>query len=583
MVERTLISELEIAARSRAGIRFLDRSERATLLPFEELHRRAVRCAAGLTLRGIRKGDVVALVLPTSPDFFDAFFGALLAGAIPVPLYPPVRMGRMDEYHQRTAAMLGHVDAKVVLTDARVRRVLGRTVELARPPLGCPLVEEVSAAADAPIALPAADDPALIQFSSGSTAQPKPVLLTHRQLLANVDAIVHSIDVEFPEAEGYVHAGVSWLPLYHDMGLVGCVLPAINAPRDLTLIPPELFLSRPAIWLRAISRYRATVSPAPNFAYGLCADRIKDQELEGVDLSSWRMALNGAEPVAPETLEKFIARFSPYGFRAEALTPVYGLSEAALAVTFSPPKRRFRVERFDIQRLAIEGRAEPAVDGRDLVSVGQPLPGFAIKITDAQGGEVGENIVGRVWVRGPSIMSGYYRQEEATRAALKDGWLDTGDLGFMRQGELYLHGRAKDLLVVRGRKYAPQEIEQLLDALPGVRTGCTAAVSFAPQGADTERLLLLVERARDAEGSDASLREAVRGRIAEGAGLKIDELQILEPGTLPRTSSGKMRRSEALARFLAGTLLPPKPVTPIRLAGEMLRSVAAFARSSRDH
>lgn len=585
MVEATLIAELQVAARSPAGIRFLDKSEQERRLSYAEILERAQRCAGALHRLGIVPGDRIALVLPTSPDFFDAFFGALLVGAIPVPLYPPVRMGRMDEYHHRTAAMLSHAGAALVLTDARIRRVLGRSVEKAAPPLGCRLVEELLASGSAVhLPPPEADDPALIQFSSGSTAAPKPVLLSHRQILANVAAIVGVIDAAFPETEGdraIVHAGASWLPLYHDMGLVGCVFPAINGPRELTLIPPELFLSRPAVWLRAISRSKATVSPAPNFAYGLCADRIKDAELEGVDLSSWRMALNGAEPVSPETLEKFIARFEPYGFRPEALTPVYGLSEAALAVTFSPPRRRFKAVSFDPDRLAEDGVAQPAEGGRALVSVGTPLPGFELRVLDAEGRALPAGHAGHIHVRGPSIMSGYYRQEEATRAALRDGWLDTGDVGFLYGDELYLHGRAKDLLIVRGRKYSPQEVEQLLDDLPGVRAGCAAALSYAPGGADTERVLLLVERAKSSSTSDAGLEAAVRGRIAEGSGLAIDEVQILEPGTLPRTSSGKIRRRDALARFLSQSLAPPDPVTALRLATEMVRSKAAFLRSSR--
>ena len=582
MVEPTLTAELLGAARSPAGIRFLDKSEREHRLTYAEILERAQRCAGSLHRLGVVRGDRVALVLPTSPDFFDAFFGALLVGAIPVPLYPPVRMGRMDEYHQRTAAMLTHAGAALVLTDARIRRVLGRSIERAAPALGCRLVEELLAEGSVvELPPPSEDDPALIQFSSGSTAQPKPVLLSHRQILANVAAIVGVIDDAFPETEGVVHAGASWLPLYHDMGLVGCVFPAINGPRELTLIPPELFLSRPAVWLRAISRSKATVSPAPNFAYGLCADRIKDAELTGVDLSSWRMALNGAEPVSPETLEKFIARFEPYGFRPEALTPVYGLSEAALAVTFSPPRRRFKALSFDPDRLAEDGEAQLTAGGRALVSVGTALPGFEVRVVDADSRELPAGHAGRIFVRGPSIMSGYYHQEEATRAVLREGWLDTGDVGFIHADELYLHGRAKDLLIVRGRKYSPQEVEQLLDDVPGVRAGCAAALSYAPEGADTERVLLLVERAKSADTSDAGLEAAVRSRVAEGSGLAIDEVQILEPGTLPRTSSGKIRRRDALARFLNHSLAPPDPVNPLRLATEMIRSKAAFLRSTR--
>ncbi|MFO0726331.1 MAG: fatty acyl-AMP ligase [Myxococcota bacterium] len=582
-VRPTLTEELAVAARSGAGISFLDKQERSTRLSYQELASRAERTAAGLFRLGIRAQDRVAIILPTCPEFFDAFFGLLRLGAIPVPLYPPVRMGRMDEYHQRTALMLRHVEAALILTDARIRRILGRTVEQFTPRLGCRLVSDLGAdpAILEGLAGPEADTPALIQFSSGSTAHPKPVLLSHRQILANVKAIVEAIDTAFPEAEGVVHAGASWLPLYHDMGLIGCVFPAINGPRELSLIPPELFLSRPGVWLRTISRAKATVSPAPNFAYGLCADRVRDEELVGVDLSSWRMALNGAEPVSPETLERFIARFRPYGLRPEALTPVYGLSEAALAVTFSPPRRPFQTRRFSAERLAKEGIATEESEGRALVSLGAPLPGFELWIADEEGAPLPAGRVGRVLVRGPSIMSGYYGQPEATAAALTEGKLDTGDIGFLHEGELYLVGRKKDLLIVRGRKYAPQEIEQLLDAVPGVRTGCAAALGFQAAGSDTERVVVLVERKGPGPLDDPELLGALRGRIAEGSGIAVDEIHLLAPGTLPRTSSGKIRRREALSRWLEGSLAPPTRVTPIALAHELVRSAAAFMRSAR--
>src|SRR5438105_10345965 len=362
----TVPAALEAAAKSRWGLGFLDARERETRLAFAALHERAMRTAGGLRELGVRRGDRVAIVLPTGPEFMHAFFGALYAGAVPVPLYPPVRLGRLDEYHLRTARMLETCSARIVLSDSRISRLLGVAVSRARPPLGLHQVPEGPELIEAAAAL------ALIQFSSGTTVDPKPVALTHANVLANLAAI------ETIVPPGDEQSGVSWLPLYHDMGLIGCLLLAVYRPGPLTLFGPELFLARPALWLRAISRNRATLSVAPNFAYGLCARRIRDQEMAGVDLSSWRFALNGAEPVAPAVLRRFAERFSRWGFDARALMPVYGLSEASLAVTFTPPGRGSRSEQ---------------VEQRELPSVGAPLPGVDVEVRE-----------GRIFVRGPSVM-----------------------------------------------------------------------------------------------------------------------------------------------------------------------------------
>jgi acyl-CoA synthetase (AMP-forming)/AMP-acid ligase II len=575
----TLGALLERAAGSLAGVRFLDRDERPDFQRYADLLAGARAVARGLAARGLAGGDRVALVLPTGADFYHAFFGALLAGLVPVPLYPPVRLGRLAEYHERTAAMLRACGAALVVSDARVGRLLGVALAAARPRAGQVTAQALRAAgegaAGAESGPPADPDaPAFLQFSSGTTGAPRPVTLTHRQVLANVDAIVAAILAAHPEGPGCRHAGVSWLPLYHDMGLVGCVLTALAHPADLTLLPPELFVARPAAWLRAISRWRATVSPAPNFAYALCADRVPDEERAGLDLSSWRVALNGAEPVTPEVLQRFVARFVPVGFRPEALTPVYGLSEATLAVTFAPLDQPFRAARFDVRALAA-GRARPSAgDGRALVALGRPLPGLALRIAGEDGAPLSEGRVGRVLVRGPSVMAGYWDEAAETARVLDaDGWLDTGDLGFLHDGELFLHGRRKDLIVLRGRNHAPQEVEQALDGLPGVRPGCAAALGVVPPGGDGEVLMLLVERARTATPrDDEALAGAIRDAVSERTGLVPAQVVLLPPGTLPRTSSGKLRRAAARQAWEAGTLRPPGRVTPLRMLAALVRS-----------
>jgi acyl-CoA synthetase (AMP-forming)/AMP-acid ligase II len=306
---------------------------------------------------------------------------------------------------------------------------------------------------------------------------------------------------------------------------------------------------------------------------------VRDEDLAGVDLSCWRLALNGAEPVTPCVLAGFIERFGPYGFREEVLTPVYGLAEATLAVTFSDPRRRFESATFDRQRLTEDGVAQPAPEGCPLVSVGKPLPGCQVQIQRDDGTPAPNGHLGRVLVRGPSLMQGYHAQPEATRSVMKDGWLETGDRGFFFDESLYLYGREKDLIILRGRNHAPQDIEQALEGLPGIRAGCCAAIGVVPEGAAGEILVVLAERARDASASTAAkLVDTIRAAVNERTGLRAERVLVLEPGTLPRTSSGKIRRSEACRLYLAGALSPPAPVGRLPLALEMLRSAVAFAR-----
>jgi acyl-CoA synthetase (AMP-forming)/AMP-acid ligase II len=583
----TLSQALERAAGfADTGLRFLDRRERPRWLPWEEVGHLARRVACGLRQLGVEPGERVALVYPTGPEFIAAFFGTLLARAVPVPLYPPVRLGRLEEYHRRTAGMLRAASARLLLTERRVQRLLGETLEAARPDLGCRTLAGLPEG-DAPPLEASPEDLALVQFSSGTTVAPKPVALTHRAVMAHV----RILNGFWPDTDEVRHSGVSWLPLYHDMGLIGCVFPALERPGVLTLIGPEVFVARPAVWLRAISRYRATLSPAPNFAYGLCVDKIADEELEGVDLSCWRVALNGAEAVAPEVLRAFNRRFARWGLPPTALTPVYGLSEAALAVTFSELDEPFTAARFDREKLTREGRALPAEDGIELVSVGRPIPGFEVRVmADEAAGGAGpaervpreDGRVGRLWVRGPSLMEGYLGQPEATARALVDGWLDTGDLGFFHRGRLYLVGRAKDVVILHGRNFAPEVLEHAVSRVEGVRTGCVVATSWLPEGGRREELYLFVETAREAStAAVAALPGACREAVLGAAGLTPDHILVLEPGTLPRTSSGKLRRQETLRLHLAGELEPPDPVNPVRLAGALARSGLAYRRARR--
>lgn len=565
------------AGHSGMGVRLVDRSERVTSRTWEEVRARALDVGGGLQALGIEPGQRVALVFPTGFAFLEAFFGSLLAGAVPVPLYPPARLGRLDEYHVRTAAMLRSVRARVVLVDPRVRLILGPTMVAARPALGCLTLDSLPAARPEPV-VSGPEDLGLVQFSSGTTVDPKPVALTHHALVTQA-RLLNSF---WPDRPGTSHSGVSWLPLYHDMGLIGCILPALERPGPLTLIPPEDVIAHPALWLRTISSARATVSPAPNFAYAMCTRQVRDEELQGVDLSCWQVAINGAETVVPETLRAFSDRFARWGFKPEAMTPGYGLSEAALAVTLADPWTRFVSERFDRAALAA-GRAEPAPDGLELVSAGTPMPGFDVAITGLDGQPLPAGSVGRIQVRGPSLMHGYLDRPEATAMVLRDGWLDTGDRGFLLGRQLYLTSRDKEILIIHGRNHQPEELERAAQAVPGVRSGGVAAVAFRPEGAPTEGILLLVEVVEDASSEDRpAIAEQAAERVLAACGVRPAQVVILEAETLPRTSSGKLRRQAALRAHLDGTLRPPHKVTTGLLVGALARSGLAYLRARRD-
>ncbi|MEZ0312155.1 MAG: fatty acyl-AMP ligase [Myxococcota bacterium] len=567
---KTLADILARAAASPHAVNFIDARGNEERVPYVALAERARAAAAMLRKRGVEPHERVGIILPTCVGFFDAFFGCIIVGAVPVPLYPPTRLGRLDEYHERTAQMLRAVDAKLVITDSRAGKVIGDTMLAAQPVRGWLDVRDLTrdmVAAMRPTL--AEDDVAFVQFSSGTTGAPKPIVLTHRQILSNVTAILGAIDEAYPLAAPERHSCVSWLPLYHDMGLIGCVLAALAYPGELTLLGPETFITEPVRWLRTISEKRATISAAPSFAYSLCLERIDDAALVGVNLSSWRVALNGAEPVAPAVMTRFGERFSRRGLRPETLTPVYGLAEATLAVTFSDLKSRWSMQRFDTQKLAGEGVATPAPDGTQLVSLGKPLPSVELRIADDEGKAAADSTLGRIEIRGPSVTHGYLG--EPPRAA--DAWLDTGDTGFIHGGELFVYGRTKDIIVIRGRKYAPHDIEHAVSGVAGVRSGCVAAVGIT--GAEGEELHLFVEHARGQTVDEAAVRDAV------GSATGFTELRIvvLEPGTLPRTSSGKISRSEAARRFRAGTLTPPTPVSMFKLGITALRSKLAMVKT----
>ena len=537
------------------------------------LWKEAERVAGGLAARRLGRGDSVAIMLRTERRFFPTFVGTLMAGCVPVPLYPPFRPDRIAEYASRQAAILENAGARLLVTFRDVERLAGLLTHR---------IDTLDAvvAADA---LPdesrsprpgTADEPALIQYTSGSTGQPKGVLLSNGNLLANVRAIQQRLAV------GPDDVAVSWLPLYHDMGLIGAWLGSLYFGIPLALMSPLAFLSRPVRWLRTLEAHRGTLSPAPNFAFDLCTTRIPAEELDGLDLSSVRVLLNGSEAVLPETIRRFVDRFEPYGLDPAALLPVYGLAECTVGLSTPPVGRTQRIDRVDRATFQSSGHAVPAPSGDaqalSFVSCGKALPDHELQVVDDRGAGAPERHEGRVRFRGPSAMRGYYRNLAATREiASGDGWLDTGDRGYIAEGELFLTGRSKDVIIKGGNNLYPHEAEGAAGAVPGVRAGCVAAFGAADPERGTERFVIVAETRLTDPVEQAALRRAVTGGVADALGVAPDLVVLAPPGSVSKTSSGKIRRGATREAWLAGRLGRPRGGA----AGQWIRLGASTARA----
>jgi fatty-acyl-CoA synthase len=545
--------------------------EREQPITYGELWARASTVAGALRARGIGRGESVALMLRTEPGFFSAFFGVLLAGAVPVPIYPPARPARLEEYATRQVRILDNARARLLVTFPEVERVAGLLRPRVRSLAGVVTLEALAPGVAGPPPELGPDDPALIQYTSGSTGDPKGVLLSHANLLANIRALGEALDVRPDDV------CVSWLPLYHDMGLIGLWLGSLYHGVPAVILPPLAFLARPARWLRAISAHGATLSAAPNFAFDLCVRRITGADLEGVDLGSWRLAMNGSEAVSPETIARFTGRFAAHGFRPEAMCPVYGLAESSVGLTLTPPGRGPRIDRVGRQAFERTRRAQPAAAGEAslaVVSCGVPVPGHEVRIVAAGGQPLAERVEGRIEFRGPSVTSGYFRNPAATAAVLHEGWMDSGDLGYLAGGELHVTGRSKDLIIKAGRNLYPQEVEELVGDVPGVRKGCVAAFGVGEPAAGTERLVVVAETRASAPEALARLDAAVRERVVAALGLPADTVVLAPPGTVLKTSSGKIRRSatrEAWRRGELGRRASPR-IQWLRIVGGALRA-----------
>jgi 1-acyl-sn-glycerol-3-phosphate acyltransferase len=522
-------------------------------ISYAELDQESRTVAAGLIERGLEQGDRVAIMLPTEAAFFEAFFGVLYAGGVPVPIYPPFRRAQVEDHLRRQATVLMNAGASFLIVGSEFRTVGQLMLGLAEDLHHVETVKELSRVGAVDKPLPAGPDTiALIQYTSGSTGDPKGVVLTHANLLANIRAVGEAL------AASSSDVFVSWLPLYHDMGLIGAWLGALHYGVPTVIMPPLAFLADPGRWLRAIGRHRATLSAAPNFAYELCCKNVHDEDIKGLDLSSLRMLMNGAEPVSPGTIARFTARFAKFGFPAKAMAPVYGMAENSVGLTCPPVGRGPIVDRVQRSALSRDGKARPAqpddATALEFMACGWPIAGHEIRIVDEAGVEVPERTEGRLQFKGPSATQGYFRNEEKTKALFDGEWLESGDRAYIAGGDVFITGRIKDIIIKAGRNIYPQELEELVGGVEGVRKGCVAAFPSTLGGASTERLVLLVETRLTAQ----SALEALRNKIIEIAKTQLDmapdEVVLTPPNTVPKTSSGKLRRSAARSLYESGSL-----------------------------
>jgi 1-acyl-sn-glycerol-3-phosphate acyltransferase len=580
----TLVDALELHCANhpdRLHVLFSNGGDEHSPLSFGELRADAIAVAAGLKRAGIRAGETVAIMLPTGREFFAAFYGTLYAQAIPVPLYPPARASQIEAHLRRVAGILANCEARLLLTFARARRLAHLLRGLQTRLEQVATVEEIverEAVASAP-ALRAADV-AFLQYTSGSTGQPKGVVLTHANLLANLRAMQRVTGAT--SADRFV----SWLPLYHDMGLIGACFGALVYGFPLVLMSPLAFLARPLRWLNALHIHGATITAAPNFAYDLACNKIDEGELEKLDLRALRLAFNGAEAVSPRTLERFADRFARCGLRRSALMPVYGLAECSLGLTFPPVGRGPVVDRVSRSRFLRAGFASPA-DRDDpaplqFVSCGPPIPGHALRVVGAPGEVLPERMQGRIEFRGPSATPGYFRNPAETARLFDGEWLDTGDLGYLADGELYVTGRAKDIIIRGGHNVHPQELEEAVAQLPGVRKGGVAVFPAADRVQGTERIVVVVESLERSAQARTELVARVNRLALDLIGLPVDEVLLAPPRSILKTSSGKLRRSACREAYERGELgARPRPAWRqlARLAGE--GAIAGLSRGAR--
>ncbi len=551
----TLGDALDYAATGRRGMNFHDM--RGTLnraYPFAELRADALATAQRFVGLGLKPGDRVALIAETGPEFAAGFFGAVYAGLWPVPLPLPTSFGGREAYVDQLAVQLKSCDPALFLFPAELADFAGQAA--ARLSIAARDWDTIDALPPAAADLPRADSDAIayLQYSSGSTRFPHGVAVTHRALLHNLRS--HGVGL----AIGDTDRVVSWLPWYHDMGLVGCMLSPVANQMSVDYLKTEDFARRPLAWLDLISRNPGTtLSYSPTFGYDICSRRMSSQTRaeDRFDLSRWRIAGNGADMIRPDVMQAFVDCFANAGFHASAFCPSYGLAEATLAVSLMPPGEGIRLELVEESELSGGGGGaqERPRRFRAIVNCGKPVHGMEVEIRDAAGALLPDRSIGKLHCRGPSVMAGYFRDEESTRACLSDdAWLDTGDMGYLSGGYVFIVGRAKDMIIINGRNHWPQDIEWAVEQLPGFKSGDIAAFAITgPSGEETPAVLVHC-RVSDPD-ERGRLRDDIRERVRAITGIS-PVVELIPPRSLPRTSSGKLSRTKARNLYLSGEITP---------------------------
>lgn len=553
-MEETLNATLDEAATlTDKGYTFLDNDLTPTSWCFREVRKEAIRIGATLQSFGLEKGDRIALVLTSPEDFVLSFLGTVRAGVMPVPLYPPLALGRLDNYIERAAGILRVSGAKVLLTTRDLVPVLTPVLSLV-PTVESILEIETLRQTTSDLSLreieTKPDDPCFLQFTSGSTSAPRGVIVTNRNLIVNARSIIGTLEIHSDR-----DLAVSWLPLYHDMGLIGFVIATLFAKVPVVFIPTIAFVKHPGVWMDTVHKYRATVTFGPNFAFDLAAKRAHKNSRNGQDLSCLRVLGCGSEPINPKTMEKFISTFSLSGLKANAIMPCYGMAEATLAIAFDHlhrPMQKLVIDRhaYETRNIAIPINGDKDPKKRfELVSCGRTFKDHEIKILDENGQILPEGRVGEIVFRGPSVTPGYFRNPEASRQLLKGGWLHTGDLGFIFKGDLYISGRQKDLVIINGRNYPPQAIEWVVEEIAGIRKG--SVVAFSVDGESTEKLIVIAETIMP---DNSELERAISEQVRSAFGLTVNKVVLVGRGSIPKTSSGKLQRRQTKAMFEEGSL-----------------------------
>jgi acyl-CoA synthetase (AMP-forming)/AMP-acid ligase II len=574
----TIVDALLAQARqrsSRTGFTLHDQQGPGLPLSYGELFSRSLGVATSLKSRGLRQGDRVIICLPTDVDILASIFGVLLAGGVCVPVYPPRPQHNLDHWRQQVASIARIAQPRGAIVSSLLRLPISASLEQHGPNLFVLTPEgfQKNGALEPPRIF--AEDLAFIQFTSGTTQEPKGVAISHAALMANIQGL--SAAMELSEKD----ISISWLPPYHDMGLVGHIFVPLVSGVHQHLMSPLHFLEEPRRWLALLSSCHATQTTAPNFAYSMCLGRVPPADRRHLDLGALRWALNGAETVQRETMEQFCAAYGACGFRPEAFRPVYGLAEMTLAATFGPVGEPL-IDWVDRNLLATTSLARSAPgrssSAKDFVSVGKPLPGCELRIAQKEnaGNDCGERQVGEILLRGPSLMTGYFNNPQATWTALQGGWLHTGDLGYVANGMLFVTGRSKDIIIKRGRNYLPQDFEAGCQDFPELRKGRAIAFGIPNKQSGTEDIILLAEVKKRAQLKDLQLQERVAAAISERIGQKPDRVVLCRPGALPKTTSGKLQRQKAKQAYVQGETPQSQPRPMFGMVSLQARSLLAF-------